>query len=192
MVDDGDPGAVALLASWLAKGEKGLAKDEAKARTLYTQAAKSGSAYAIGRLACGHLTGNDCMELNHSLALRWAAAGAALGDGTSMVALGTLYCRGHAGLPTDKDEGFQLYLRGIERLGKYGNSSMMVHLGRMYENGEGTVCDTYKAAEWMRKAVAINFPAGSSAVQAARDWLAARGLEVEFRSSRSERRCRED
>ena len=77
-------------------------------------------------------------------------------------------------MPVDKEEGFRLYLQGCEA--GFANSKGWLRLGSMYEQGTGTANDMEKAVAAMRRAVSYNDP--PSPVQAAREWLTARGLEA--------------
>ena len=90
------------------------------------------------------------------LALQWAAAGTALDNGRAMLVLGELYLYRRAGLPEDNEYALKLRVQAAE----YGcaNSIGLYRLAQMFAEGKGTSVDMDKAAYWMRKAVARNFP----------------------------------
>ena len=167
----GDAEAAYALGRAYAEGTMGLSVDHPKACDWYLRAANGGHATAMGSLASAYSHGygvaRDC-----ALALRWAAAGDALGSPRASMVLGRLYLneRGNAGLPTDIKEAFRLRLKGI----KAANSMGLYNLGMMYANGEGTAVDLDEAAKYMRMAIEKNSEARG--VQQARDWLGARGL----------------
>ena len=173
--EGGDAEAAYKLGKWFENATMGLGKDEAKAFVLYEQAAKAGHPRATGKLANFYNRGIGTMS-SEPLALRWAAAGVALGCGIAMTVLGNLYANGRAGLRQDHEEGLRLRVAAAER--GCLNTKGLFRLGLMFANGDGTPVDMDKAAEWMRKAVLNNWPPESA--QQARDWLTARQLEVDL------------
>lgn len=101
----GDIRAASMLALAYFKGNLGLSRDRSKALSLAKQAADGGVPMGMSLLA--NIYYYSPPHKNYALALWWAAAASALGDGDGHFLLGDLYDRGHAGLPLDKEEGLQ-------------------------------------------------------------------------------------
>mmetsp|Transcript_15478 Transcript_15478/g.39950 ORF Transcript_15478/g.39950 Transcript_15478/m.39950 type:complete len:297 (-) Transcript_15478:261-1151(-) len=167
--EEGDANAAFKLGALFETGQKGQVQDMNRAFRFYEKSAKAGHAKAMGMLANCYRHGKG-VAMNEALMLRWAAAGVALDNGYAMVELGNMYRKGRGGLPKDQEEGFRLYNAGGER--GFLNAKGMMELAKMYEKGEGTPIDVTKAVMWVRRAAAK----GDSI---ARDWLSARGLQVE-------------
>ena len=166
----GDTMSTYQLGKAYMKGRMGLSVDASKAFDWYLRAANAGHVLSMGRVASAYNYGTGIITRNHPLALRWAAAGDALGDSRSSLNLAELFYHGHSGLPIDMEQALRLRLKSAtmaNSLGKY-------NLAMMYSSGEGTSVDIDEAAKWMRKAVEVNKP--ERAAQQARDWLCARGL----------------
>lgn len=165
----GDAMSTYKLGRAYAQGRMGLSVDASKAFDWYLRAANAGHVHSMGRVSEAYFYG-DSVASNHSLALRWAAAGDALGDTRSSLNLGYLFYHGRAGLPIDMEQAFRLRLKSTD----VANSKGKYNLAMMYANGEGTSVDIDEAAKWMRESVQHNKP--ERAAQQARDWLGARGL----------------
>jgi len=175
--EGGDAQAAYELGNCFECGTNNLCKDHAKAFAMYQQSSKGGNAKAMACLASYYYFdyGVDGVETNYALALRWAAAGVALGNGRAMMTLGDMYAKGMAGLPKDEEEGIKLLVRGAE-LGN-ANAKGLYQVAQMFAKGNGTSVDMDKAAYWMRKAVAHNNPKDYG--QKARDWLRENGYHSE-------------
>ena len=162
----GDTKAAFHLGGWLEWGYKNLRKDENEAYEWYELSAKGGHAGAMGALADCYRCGRG-VERNDALALRWASAGTALGNDRAMMTLGAMYADGAAGLPKDNEEALKLRVQGAG--GGCANSVVLYRLAQMFAEGKGTFVDMDKAAYWMRKAVANNYP--ENYARYARNWL---------------------
>jgi len=165
----GDAESAFTLGSAYEKGDMGLSVDDSKAFDWYLRSAKGGHGDAMGFLAAAYLYGKGVARCD-ALALRWSAAGDALGSEAGSVILSEVFYHGHSGLPIDMEQAFRLRLKGAA----VANSQGKYNLAMMYASGEGTSVDIDEAAKWMRKAVEQNKP--ECAAQQARDWLGARGL----------------
>jgi TPR repeat protein len=137
----GDAAAATRLGALHRSGKKGLAKDTGKAHALFAQAAAAGNAVAMGELAGDFYIGSGT-EVNPAAALRWAAAGAALGDGCSMVLLSGFYSHGSLGLPIDKKEADNLVEQACAAKGLVSSSPFL----------------RKTAADVMRKVIAMDYP----------------------------------
>ena len=169
----GDCDAMFALAKWYHHGKMGLSKDLAKAFHYFERAAKAGHKHAMGTVAHECFYGNDAIDKNLGLALRWASAGAALGSPEAAEILSEFYYDGLLGIPKDDQEGFRLFKTACE-VG-VPTSQGCIEIASFYELGRGTAIDIEKAAEWMRKAIAANTVTQEAAVQAARTWLSTHG-----------------
>ena len=123
---------------------------------------------------------NNWIDQNHALALRWASAATALGSNTGRLVLGNIYMDGDAGIPVDKEKGFELYRQGIERL--HGcvvvTPKAYYTLGTFYCEGKGTAIDMDKATKWMLWAAKSGSPSRKLHTELARAWLEEHSLCV--------------
>jgi len=121
------------------------ATDHTEAARFYTEAAKSGSAEAMYRLAESHFRGRG-VSRNPSLAVMWLERSHKAGNPRATDVLATCYAVG-ASVEKDHSRAAQLYREAIRR----GNRDSLGNLGFLYLTGEGVTPDQIQAYDLFRQ-----------------------------------------
>ena len=96
----GDRGAMYMLGIWYQRGQKGLAKDEAKAFEWFTRSHEAGDAIGTSLLGTCYLYGGG-IEPSHTTAVSLYTEAALGGSKGACGRLGTCYAKGINGFPKD-------------------------------------------------------------------------------------------
>lgn len=138
---------------YLYENGRGAPRDPVRARALYTECAKEGSAKAQFNLARLLARGADGVERNLNEAIKWYEKSAAAGLVEAQVALGKIYYFGEMeGIPQDYEKAG----RYIEAAANQGNAWAENALGALFEFGYARKQDFGEAAKWYRKAAEQN------------------------------------
>jgi len=119
-----------------AKGERGAARDEAKALEWYKAASTTKDADAFRKIIAIYETGGSAVQ-NKTSAIEW------------QLTLGDLYAEGSRETPRDEPKAVEFYTKA----GDGGNLDAQKKLAELYSKGvTGVPRDMKKALEWHRKA----------------------------------------
>jgi len=151
--DQGNPDAIEKLGDLYNFGV-GVAKDGARALTLYRAAAETGDAKAQADLGI-RLRGFEAGEIeqNFDEAAKWLRKAAEQGEASAQANLRTLYFKGK-GVPKSIEEG----LRWLKKAASHEECDLVVEdarrdLGALYHRGQdiGIVPDGGEAVRWLEK-----------------------------------------
>jgi TPR repeat protein len=146
--DDGDIGAMLLVAENYFTGASSIQKDISLSMSWFRKAADSGSPSAMFDLAVLYYRGSDGIPKNDPEVLKWLTKAAQAGHGGAMAALGYLYSAGEVGLAKDEVESIRWDREGV----KAGNADAMYNLAIHYAYGRGLPKDENESTKWVQKA----------------------------------------
>ncbi len=141
----GSTSAKTLLGGMCENGQ-GVAKDEALAVELYSQAADLGNSAAMNNLGLMYEDGRGVAK-DEAEAVRLFSQAADLGNSKAMTNLGRNYENG-GGVAKDAAAAVRLYSQAAD----LGDSFAMYNLGWSYEHGDGVTKDLAKAQSYYQMA----------------------------------------
>lgn len=118
--------------------------DEDGAAEWYKKAAEQGDAESMCELADIYSFKDDYQKVEE-----YYLKAAQLGSAEAECSLGNLYC--------DIKEDYESALNWYKKASEHGYSFATCRIGEMYLNGEGVLCDKYKAFEYFEKAAEDSF-----------------------------------
>jgi TPR repeat protein len=146
LAEQGHAGAQQKVAV-LYLGGGGVARDLKQVAKWYGKAAEAGNLDAQFQLATAYREGLHGLPKDHALALKWFRAAADQGYAAANLSLAVMYQNGW-GTEKNLPESFRLASLAANQ----HNADAQVHIGRMYEKGEGVAQSHTEAAKWYRKA----------------------------------------